>query len=326
MGKSGYETTRRIIELVRRAEKGEKLTIASVKAHFGIEKATAQRYLRVVKDFVALSPRARGGRKVWEQPQGAEVVLLQSVLVELGAQSLSWLQGTRHMTHLVDLTRTLRSQLDASEQDALDRLLGSVHFKQRASATNGATVDALLDAIRERRQCRMEYEKLTGEVGEYLFEPWSLVVIDGVLCVFGRKMPEKLRRTFEVAGVRGLQLENTTFDSPPRQESDPAQMLSDSVGTYASDFGKPTDIWLRVRGRAAVILRRRKLHPTQTMDDGATDVWNTVRLKAIMCPELVAMLLGLLPDVRVVQPDDLRRAIAEAASVVQGSDWDPSTR
>jgi predicted DNA-binding transcriptional regulator YafY len=238
---------------------------------------------------------------------------------------MGWLRDTPYHAHLVELIREMRTSVAIEDHDELERFVRSFHFKRREAARDrkhSDTTNQLVTAIRERRVCRATYQKLSGEVGEYVFEPWSLMLIGDASFVLARERSRASARTFELSSIASLAMLDEIFMPPSRAESDAATLLGNSIGSYAANYDDQQDVTLRVKGQAEVLLRRRPLHSSQTVEP-RPDGWATIRLRVVVCPEMVSAVLSLLPDVRVVGPASLREEVGNAAGVVTGSDWDP---
>lgn len=328
MGKTDYKTAERLLTLVELARSGTKLSIDLIKRRFRVEKATASRYLRFARNYSGLRSRSRGGRKIHEASSEREGAFLRVASLELALLSMGWLQDTPYHAHIVELIREMRTHVAVEDHDELERFVRSFYFKRRKAAhdrKHADTTDRLLTAIRERRVCHATYQRLSGEVVEYILEPWSLMLIGDAAFVLAGERSRAGARTFELSSIASLTVLDETFTSPSRAESDAATLLGNSIGSYAANYNDQEDVTLRVRGQADVLLRRRPLHSSQTLEPGTTG-WTTMRVRVVVCPELVSAVLSLLPDVRVVGPASLREAVGMAASAATGSDWDPGIR
>lgn len=321
-----YAIASQLVSLVDDARAGLKLTTAKVAERFGVKKAAALRYIKFARQHASLKTVVSGGRKVHVASTQSEQTFDRALALELACAAVPWLQGTRYATQLSQLVRDTKNQLLTADVDALDRMVRSFHIKRRSSprtSRHSKIVDTLLGAIRARELCRITYTRLDGARNDYEVEPWTFNVIHDALFLIGRKLPDGGSRSFEVAHIEAVTCLGQTFAPPQRDEGDPSAMLRDTVGTYASNYGEVEPVVLRVRGTARVTLVRRPLHQTMTLGKADADGWSAAQLAVIVCPDLIAAVLALLPDVRVVEPPSLRESVRAAAMAVQGSDWDP---
>jgi predicted DNA-binding transcriptional regulator YafY len=147
---------------------------------------------------------------------------------------------------------------------------------------------------------RASYELLaTGAVKYYVLRPLSLVVHHEGLHLLARKRDGAVRM-FDVEGFRTIER--------VREATAPADRTVARYFKYA--FGRYTDfpatnVELRLRGIAARQVRRRTFHTSQkSIHDDGDEL--TVRYRVGLCPEFMAWLLGMSPDVEVVRPRELR--------------------
>jgi predicted DNA-binding transcriptional regulator YafY len=308
-----YETAGRLLELVDEARAGKRLTVARIERRFGVRTAAARRYLRFVEAHVPLEVETLGGRKTSKRPAATERAFVHTVALELGVGMLGWMRATPFYRHVRDIVRQIRGGVAPEEQDRLDRFIrafahrarGDVRYDHRRDA-----IDGLLRAIRERRICRMRYERADRLTSDYLVEPWLLVLYQDRLYLVARKLPDGERRTFDLDGVQSLAPTGDEFVPPSRDECDPDVIFGGSFGIYTG-VGEPVLVHVRARGAAAGVFRRRKLHASQETAEGR-DGTVDVRLRVAVCPELRSFLLGLLPEIEIVAPgalaDDMRAA------------------
>ena len=287
-----------------------------------MQRAAAARYLDLLSEHLGLVERRRGGRKLMEPVAPEEAAFVRATALSIGLRATPWLRGTIFHEQLMAMLKEQRALLGESTQDQLYRLDHAVYFKGADIAQQRSrTIEQALLAIRDRRMCRLQYRRLDGSTNEYVVEPWCIAHVDGRLFVIARKVPDGRARTFEASDIRSLELQDARFTLPERDESDPAEILRDTIGTYDSNLGPREEVVLQACGAAATLLTRRQLHTSQHVTQGP-DEWTTVRLSVVVCPELVAFVLGLLPNIVVHSPPGLRDRVRAAAQAVNGSLWD----
>lgn len=316
-----YPTAAHLFDLVDALRAGQRLTVASVMNRFEVDRATADRYLKfLLARYEWVEKKWSGSRLVWRSVGGrrTEQALFDAVALGFGARSLACLRGTRYHRDLLRLLDQTRQNLPEDSHEVVDRFSRCFHYRTEGAAdytSMAADIDQLLEAIRDRRRCSITYERVSdGTVGEYQIEPWFLVYYRDRLYLLARKIPDGVRRTFDLEGLQSLTVdeEGAPFAPPLEHDADPSFVFEHSFGIW-TDLGTPTDVEILVRGPAARTLLRRRLHPSQAHDPEREDGWVPVRFRVAVCPELRSYLLSLLPDVRVLQPDSLREELAVAA-------------
>lgn len=103
------------------------------------------------------------------------------------------------------------------------------------------------------------------------------------------------------------------LDYASRDEED--AYFADAFGIFAGNF-EPTTVRLVVRGSWANYLRRYRVHPSQQNEE--TDDGLRVTFEVGLCPEFKSFLLGMVPDVAIETPDDLRRELKERTDLWEG--------
>ncbi len=81
-----------------------------------------------------------------------------------------------------------------------------------------------------------------------------------------------------------------------------------AFGIFATNY-EPQNVELRVYKSWANYLRRYRVHPSQQNQE--IDNGLQVRFELGLCPEFKSFLLGMVPDVEVVEPDGLSRELEE---------------
>ncbi len=318
MGRSsGNRVAKRLLELVDHVDGGKSLSIDDVRARFDIGYARAREYVGVLGDLRPLQSEWRGRAKVWyRSPIGgpAPKHIQRVASLEFAVRALSYLEGTDHHGQLRDLAEIERNTIIAADQLRLQRLSRSFrpvrHERPVDPDKMRRWVALILDAIERRQTCAMRYETLRGETGWYEINPWGLLLYRGrLLFAAGKKIPalrRPERRFFHFEGILSLEAdEGPPFPEPRPEDLDFDEVLRDSFGIYCLEDEPTRQVHLRLRGRHAVALRQRKVHHSQHLERHGDEWWD-LRLSIKICPEFEAFVLGMIPDVVIVEPSDLR--------------------
>lgn len=331
-----HQLASRLLDLVDLVDRGGALRIADICASYSVNRACAAGYVAWVRQRRELVEEREGRTKVWRKrpaEEGAPDALNRAAALAFAERALSELDGSAHYAALHAMAHEARLAVPEGGRARLDRLTRNFQVRRadRSIQPNRATLlAALMRAIDERRRCSMTYQKGNGQVKTYDIEPWGLVLHEGRLLFVAGKAPERggptQRRTFSLDGVQHLQIiEHGRFPEPAPHQTEWAEIFRDSFSIYCDWQDPPADVHIQVRGRWRTALQQRNLHPSQQV--AATDPeWVDVRLRVVLCPDLLSWILSMLPDVRVVAPEKLRRQVSaavEAWPLHDGSRIDP---
>ncbi len=325
-----YKLAHRLLDLIDRVDDGKSISIPYIIKMYGGREAAAGRYIEFVRKRRPrlVDKTMASGEKQWRLPRverdGDERDFWNAALLVFAEQQLHWLRGTHYEGRLTAMVREARERAPADRQDQLFRLAHSFVSLSavRAHSLDPQIVNVLLDAISGLRRCRLRYVRLAdGEGGDYVIEPWVLLQHRGHLHVLAGKLPGPVRRTFDVRGIERIALTDDRFTPPLGDAISPHAMFAHSFGIY-TDF-PPVDVVVRLRGHATRLVLRFPIHDSQTPGEIDSDGWTEVRWHIGLCPELHAFLLGLVPDVRVLEPEPLVRELARRIAAAADSTIDP---
>lgn len=308
-----YQSATHLLALVDQLDQGLSLTIQSIRDHCEVDRAAATRYVTWLKRHRPLQEAKAGRHKVWRlagRPRDGQVD--RSVALDLALQALAPFAGTPAYSELEALAEQARSAIAEREEPRRSRLAASLAIlpiSQSRAPHRQTVVRRLYQAISKRRHCAFRYTTLEGVEARYRSAPWGLVLRGERLFLVAGKDEHRAahpqRRLFDVDAIGELEVdEHDRFAAPATHHTDYATLFQPVLGSWIGVPGPIRDIHIRVRGRAAVELRRRGVHPSQTSTegpDGALDV----RLRVKECPDLVRLVQALLPDVAVLAPKSL---------------------
>lgn len=298
---------------------GKELTIAYLERHLGVQRACADDYISFVEMVRPdLESRVVSGRKHWfrpDHPTPSEEDISTAAALDVAVRAMMPFRGTYLYESLVELQADhrdrLRDHVDIADRRA--RSLATLDPRRVLSPTKAEFLKGLLDAVRERRVCIIEYGALNGSVTSYDIEPWSIVWVRQSLFLLARRIDVDERRTFELDGIRRLETTSTDFTPPTNEELDADAAYFHAIGSY-TDYGTPNAVHLRIGGLHAVELARRVVHHSQQVSAPDGDGWVDVRFRVVLCPEFLSFVLGMLPHVRVISPKKLADEVAAAVA------------
>lgn len=339
MEDSEYKTATNLCDLLRDVEAGHPMRLREIEERFAVQNATARKYREWVADRVPLVEENEGRTKVWRKQPNIDSTggaVPRAAAVAFAVSALRELEGTDHFTELENLADQLRLAVPDGLQPRLTRLTRTFQVRdaQRSRHPDRVhVVRALIRGIEERRVASFTYEKRTGDVLKREVEPWGMVLFQGrLLLVAGRtdiSAGAQRRRMYDIDGVRDVSLDTSRrFLEPPDRLVDYGEAFRDSLGIFFDWPHPPVDVHLQVHGSWAVSLRQRSVHASQQIYPAA-EGWYDVRMRLCLTPDVLAFVLAMAPNVRVIEPQCLRervRKAVEAFLVADRSQQDRSTR
>lgn len=255
---------------------------------------------------------------------GHEVLAL-----ELGLRVLAGDASPERAAAILDLVNRLSEQLALPAADRLGkaetmsveelrertRRRIEAQVAARAAGIPAAMDDAeveelLLDAIEQKRVCRVSYLKATAEEPEQrTLAPYRLVQAHGRWYLLAHDRERADVRLFRVDRVLDVMMSEETFQLP--DAFDPFEHLGEDGVPFAAEAA--TEARVRYSRRVAPWLAERL--EGEVLDDGALVVRH-----AVSDPDwLVRHVLRYGGEAEVLEPETLRRRVAEAARRIADS-------
>ncbi len=315
-----YQVADQLIALLEHVDAGHPLRIGEIRQQFGIGIAAARRYREFVGRHRNLveEREGRGGKVWWKAPdkEAPPATLARAAALDFAVNALGELKGTQHYDELDATSNQARLSLSDGNQTKLDRVTRGFQVRtagESLSPSREEHLGILMDAIEQRRPCHMRYQRADGVVRSYEVQPWGFILHHGrLLFVAGKTNDEtcKLeRRIFNVDGIYAIGIrEGERFEVPAPRQVNYEEIFRHSFGVYCGWEEPPCKVHLRVRGPNSVLLRRRSIHHSQQMAPG-DDEWWDLWLHVIPCPEFRSFVMGMIPDVQIVEPDSLREEV-----------------
>lgn len=315
---AGYASANNLFELLEHIDRGGKVSVNSIQKRSNVSQGTAKKYLSILKKWRQLGATMQGSEKFWSLAVGGTATrgFDEVAGLELAFRSAPWLHASPYRDLLFARVATEREGVPQDQQDRLQTFIRSFCHRAQGDATYATKVQelaCLLRAIRERRPCSFKYERDDGKSREYRVEPLLMVLYKDRLYLLARKEPDAVRRTFVLDSITSARVDDDgpQFAIADARYTDPADVFRSSFGIF-TDVSAPVDVEIEVRGSAATLLRRRKMHATQEASPRANGWWS-VRWHVASCPELRSFIASLFPNVRVVKPTQLVDDVSQLA-------------
>ncbi len=296
------------------------LTVAQLRERTGVTRRTISRDLAVLQEDHLVHTRGidEDGRKRWSVlPTGpaSSITFTRGELLALylGRSMLAFARGT-------ELYASMRGAFDKVADRLAERDLDGLDLERKLYAVPDAPVVAaegehyddclndILTAVLRSDELQLSYpDSSTGEVLELTVRPLTLAYYRGRLYLVadsthhGRIRLFAVHRVVDASWQRGVR-----FAAPAGYTPD--SYFSSSFGLFHGEF--PEAVRVRFAPGAARYARERLWHASQRCadlaDGGCEMAWSVP-----ITPDLRSWLLSFGPSVEVLEPDSLRRSVAD---------------
>lgn len=227
----------------------------------------------------------------------------------LAQKSAEQFRGTTFEKPLAGAFRKLSTSLGGDMEVAwhdLEQAL-SVHH----SGTGLADIEvfeALAKAVMDGAEVAFSYHKLAGDKPEpRTARPYHLGCIENQWYLFGHDPSRGAVRTFALPRIRDVARTGETFRRP--RDFSLGKILEGSFAVF--EGGRARKVVLKFTGVAARLVGERVWHASQEFRrEGASLV---LTMTVGLSPDLRQWILGWGAEAEVLEPAELRRAVAEAA-------------
>jgi len=246
----------------------------------------------------------------------ATLLLAQESIAATGLTAF----GSPFAEHARCLLMKVRNSLPERLRDKLDALatmFGSAAVPAKNFSPHAETIDRLTNAAIEGRRVSLRYHSLIDDkIKERLVDPYCVYFDpDGAtLKLIGY---DQLRRDiipFSIDRIRTLHETDERFVRPP--DFNLRAYLTEHC--FNGIHGAPVIVRLRAHGTTARIFRERTFHPSQRLIEetasarGRRQDATTIEMRVASGRGLVRFILSWSPDVEVLEPEEVRREVAEA--------------
>jgi len=197
----------------------------------------------------------------------------------------------------------------------LSKIIGTAVIPNKDYSKFGGIIEELTFAAIERRIVSMHYESLSSVRNEIrLFAPYNIYLDpDGAtLKTIGYDYKNNRLSPFSLDRIRSVKITKEIFTRPPK--FDLRTFLEDNC--FNGIHGEPLTVRLKAYGVTAGIFAERQFHPSQKVISVRKS--KEKRIEEIEIEMHVAagrglerFILGWLPDIQVIAPEDLRFKIKQ---------------
>jgi predicted DNA-binding transcriptional regulator YafY len=311
-----YAPARRLAEVRGLLNSGEGASVYDIAERFAVSVRTAIRYIRALQ--VAGEPlyeEVEGRRKVWRlmasaRQQTVTLTTAQMVALFLSRRVFDFLAGTGFKEDLDDLFGKLEAQLrrkDFASARNLDRKVFDVNEARHIYEGRIEDVNDIVTALLREERLRVTHESVSGGKKTFVLEPYTLMVYKKGLYLVGRSQGHAGQiRTFALDAFREVEwLRGDKFDYPADYR--PEQVTEGAFGLIRAS--EVTRVRILFDPKVARYVERVLWHPTQRFKRTAAGLEMTMAVRGTT--EVVGWVLGFGGDARVIEPDGLRKQIAD---------------
>ena len=236
----------------------------------------------------------------------------------LAQKSLEQFRGTTFERPLAAAFRKLSHSLGGDMEIAWHELEQALSVRSSGAGLADMQVfDALAQAVMEGAEVEFAYTKLSGEKSEQrTVRPYHLGCIENQWYLFGHDGARGAVRTFALPRVRAVERTGVRFRRPKNFSL--AKILEGSFAVF--EGGQARRVRVRFAGVAARLVGERVWHATQKLKADARGL--VLEMRVGLSPDLRQWVLGWGAEAEVLEPPELRRAVAglakAAAAVYRG--------
>lgn len=311
----------RTLKLMQALLQGKELDRHTAAELMKIQPAAADRQLKAIEKIITgvQSKRGKGTQRLyWFDKallRSTKRPSKQSVLAACIGASLGALLDGRYKTAMRDAARDLmgRREMEIAE---VERKFWFVRQGGETSLPDHEHfLDEFMDALVEHNPVSMKYEHFDGRADTLQIQPLTALIYDHQLYFIGRNNEGEFR-PYRFSRVQEAERLDQSFEYPSKAEYDPDQVFQDTFGIFVWGDFPMERIRMRLSKRWEGYARTHRWHSSQRikkiedMADGrefTTEL--TFRLR--VCPEFEQWIMGFGEEAKVLEPESLRRKIAE---------------
>lgn len=296
----------------------EGLTRAEIARKLGVDRATITKYLDAGHLPAGIYSDEFDGNKL-KLDRSADLTkaafnLHEVLALHLAARLLAT-RTDKQNPHAASAMRKLAVALRRLDQNISQHLLRAADVMTEDSAFRDPVYLDVLQKLTEAwsagRKVRVSHQMEDGRIFEYTFAPYFIepYAIGQTAHVIGWREPPGALRTFKIERLRAVQILHDCYEIP--ESFDPSALLRNAWGIWFSE-AEPVEVVLRFHPRVAGRVQESRWHRDQRVE-AQPDGYLTWRAKVAEVQEMLPWIRGWGADVEVVEPVELRSAVANHA-------------
>jgi len=249
------------------------------------------------------------------------LTLTELMALHMSCEVLSIFEGTVFQESIETLFKKVKASLTPEHLRYLEELSGRIKVDFGPGRTFDGfkeTVTCLSDATTNGHTIEIVYRAAsTARVTHRKVDPYHVLAMNGGFYLIGLCHVRKQVRTFAMDRIKEFAVLEECFTK--RKDFDLDEHLK---GAFRLMTGEPKKVRIRVSRGAAHVIRERKWHPSQQLQE-LLDGGIEISLEVPINYEITSWILGFGPAAEVIQPIELRNRIAadlqKAASLYASS-------
>lgn len=233
------------------------------------------------------------------------------VALYLAKGVLTPLTGTPFYEDLSSVFNKLEEKLGRKSQEHLEEIANDMQFQPGARWGLGLDPD-VLETVRaccaERQILSVHYSSASsGKKSTRRLGPHFLYFAQGSMYVVAEDLADKQIKVFGCARMSDAHMLDEVYSG---QIVDPSEYFAHTFGVYRDD--KPQKVCVEFAPEIAPFVKERRWHQSQRVVTKADDTI-VVTIETSLTPELVQWILGFGARAKVLEPEGLKKHIAEEA-------------
>ncbi len=224
----------------------------------------------------------------------------------LAQKSLELFKGTPFERPLAGAFRKLSHSLGGEMEVAWHELEQALSVRSGGVGVSDMEVfEKVARAVMDGTEVTFEYHKLAGDKPEArTVRPYHLGCIENQWYLFGHDAGRNAVRTFALPRLRNVECTGVKFRRP--RDFSLAKILEGSFAVFEGRNARVVKV--RFRGTAARLVQERVWHSSQKLTVNKDGV--VLEMRVGISPDLRQWILGWGSEAEVLQPSELREAIA----------------
>ena len=236
------------------------------------------------------------------------LTLTELMALHMSCDVLSIFEGTVFQASIESLFKKVKASLTPETLQYLEGLSGRIKVNFGPGRTFEGfknTVKCISDATAKRNRVEIIYRAAsTARTTHRKVDPFQVLAMNGGFYLIGFCHVRREVRTFAMERIKNFSILDETFQM--REDFNLEEYLK---GAFQLMTGEPKKIRIRVAASAAHVIRERKWHPSQQLQE-LLDGGIEISLDAPINYEIISWILGFGPAAEVLQPSELKSRIA----------------